>query len=146
MENSDLLKSQLEVNDAAASHLYETAKWGKFLAIVGFIFCGLFILLGIYIAVAVNSLSYYRSAFSGFGPAIGIFYILFALIFFFPFLFLMRFSTKIKVALNTSDQETLTEAFNQHRRMYKYIGIIAIIIISIYLLVIVLAIAGVVMR
>lgn len=146
MENTDLLKSQLEINDAAAQHLYETAKWAKFLAIVGFVFCGLFVLFGIYFATTVSSLGYYNRAFSGLGPAVGILYIVLSLIFFFPFLFLMRFATKMKLALNSSDQETLTEAFNQHRRMYKYIGIIAIIIISIYALIIVFALAGVAMR
>ena len=59
MENTDLLKTQLEVDNVVAAHLYETAKWGKFLAIVGFVFCGLIVLAGIYLAVAVSSLGYY---------------------------------------------------------------------------------------
>jgi hypothetical protein len=147
MENKDLLNSQLEVGDAAAAHLSDTAKWGKFLAIVGFIGCGLLLLGGLVFMVAVNSLGgYYSSVFSGMGPVIGVIYLAIAVLYFFPCLFLLRFSNKMKAALLSNDQEALNEAFNQHRRFYKFVGILVIIIISFYVLAILLTGLGTAFR
>ena len=128
MENTDLLKSQLEVDNVGSNYLLETAKWGKFLAIAGFVFTALIVILGLYMSVALGSISgYYGRSFSGLGPLIGILYIGFGALYFFPCLFLYRFSTKMKMALASSDQETLNEALNQQRRMYKFVGILTMI-------------------
>lgn len=136
MENTDLLKSQLEVDSVAANYLSETAKWGKFLAIVGFVFTAIIILAGLFFTVAISSMGgYYGSVFAGLGPVIGIFYIAIGAIYLYPCLCLYRFSTKMKAALLVSDQETLNEAFNQHRKMYKFFGIITIIVLGLYALI-----------
>ncbi len=143
MENVDLLKSQLEIDNIAAAHLSDTAKWGKFLAIIGFIFCGLLVIGGIAFSVLVSSASgYYGNIFSRMGPAIGVIYILIALVYFFPCLFLLRFSVKMKAALLTNDQETMNEAFSQHRRMYKFVGILTIIFLALYALGLIFGVLG----
>jgi hypothetical protein len=142
MENKDLLNSQLEVGDAAAAHLSDTAKWGKFLAVVGFIGLGFALVAGLVMLVASDSFSTYNSSFNGLGPLVGIVYLAFALLYFFPCLFLLRFSNKLKAALLGNDQESLNEAFNQQRRLYKFVGILIIILLSFYALVFLLAILG----
>ena len=49
MENLDLLNNDLQVTPQAQSYLTESAKWGKFLAIMGFIFCGLMVILAFFV-------------------------------------------------------------------------------------------------
>jgi hypothetical protein len=139
MENTDLLGSKLEVGDIAAAHLSETAKWGKFLAVVGMVFCILFILLGLFFSLLIGSFgNSYGSTYAFFGPALGIVYILIALLYFFPCLYLLRFSNKMKAALNTDDQVMLNDAFNNHRKLYKFVGILTIIVIGLYVVLIAL--------
>ena len=42
MENLDLLNNDLQVTPLSQNFLSEAAKWGKFLSVMGFIFCGFF--------------------------------------------------------------------------------------------------------
>lgn len=130
----------LTVDDTNRSHLSEAARWGRFLAIVGFVFCGLIVLLGLYMAVSFNKIegqfsdypSYRRSYFDGMGIGMAVFYILIAVIYFFPCLFLLRFSNAMKIALVGNDQTQLTESFKNLKVMFRYVGVIMIIILSIY--------------
>jgi hypothetical protein len=147
MEEKDLLNTSLVIDDAASYHLLETAIWGKFLAIVGFVLCGLFVLLGFGASAIFSSLgSYYGNAFSGNTVFLGVFYALFSLLYFFPCLYLYRFSVKMKLAIATSSQELLVESLSQHRRMYRFVGILTIIAMSIYALALLIIIAGLAIR
>ncbi len=132
----------LSIDDEVSAHLYETAKWGKFLAIVGFVFCGLLVLLGIFAATALSSIysnydrygGFRSSASSAFGGLVMMFYVIIGVIYFFPCLFLLRFSTQMKQALTTKDQMLFASSFQNQRRMFRFVGIFTIIILSIYAL------------
>jgi hypothetical protein len=129
----------MNIDDAIKFHLNETARWGKFLAIIGFILCGLVVIAGIVLAASTNSISRYsgfyeRNTMREFGPAMSIAYIIFAVIYFFPCLFLLRFSDKMKIALSGNDQITLTASFQNLKILFRYVGILTIIFLSIYLL------------
>jgi hypothetical protein len=130
----------LSIDTPIRSHLSETARWAKFLAILGFIFCGLFVIGGIIFAVSYNSYSSYNSDYGdqrilgSLGPAVAIFYILGALLYFFPCLFLFRFAGKMKTALAANSQQDLTDSFQNLKKLYRFIGILTIIVISLYLI------------
>jgi hypothetical protein len=47
----------INVDQTAKSHLAETAKWAKFLSIMGFIFCGFIVLIGLFFGTFVSMLS-----------------------------------------------------------------------------------------
>jgi amino acid transporter len=137
----------LSIDDSNRAHLSEAAKWGRFLAIVGFVVCVLIVLAGLYFAFAFSTLESQFSDFpgsqrssitSGLGVGMAVVYILFAVIYFFPCLFLLRFSNAMKVALAGNDQGQLTESFKNLKVMFRYVGIITIIIISIYILLFIL--------
>jgi hypothetical protein len=137
----------LSIDDSNRAHLSEAAKWGRFLAIVGFVVCVLIVLGGLYLAFTISSMESRLSDFSGyrgsslgsgFGVGMAVVYILFAVIYFFPCLFLLRFSNAMKVALSGNDQGQLTESFKNLKVMFRYVGIITIIIICIYLLLFIL--------
>ncbi|HEX2921280.1 MAG TPA: hypothetical protein VHO50_08965 [Bacteroidales bacterium] len=46
LETTQPVESQITVNTEIKDHLLETAKWGKFLAVVGYIGIGMLILAG----------------------------------------------------------------------------------------------------
>lgn len=139
----------LNVDTQSKSFLAESAKWGRFLAILGFIVCILIVLGGIFMATQATQMesafSEYggsRRTFSGFGPAMGIVYVVVALIYFFPCLYLLRFSNYMKTALAAEDQSQLTLSFQNLKSMFKYVGIFTIVILSIYVVIIIVGIGA----
>jgi Na+/H+ antiporter NhaC len=130
----------LSIDPLIKSHLSETARWGKFLSIIGFICCALIVIGGIYFVTAVSSMERTYGglnegpSFSSFGPFFAVLYIVFALLYFFPCLFLLRFSNKMKTALAADSQADLTVSFQNLKVLFRYIGILTIIVLSLYLL------------
>ena len=135
------------IDQSSRTHLSEAAKWAKFLAIVGFVMCGLIVVIAIFagsfLATMMTSEGY-RSATTGLtggmGAFIAIFYIGIAILFFFPYLSLFRFATRMKTALNTNDQLTLNTSFQNLKIMFRYVGILTIVMLSFYALVILMLI------
>ena len=67
------------------------------------------------------------------GPAVGIVYVVGAIIYFFPCLYLLRFSNQTKTALASDDQTKLTSAFKNLKSMFRFVGVLTIIVIAIYI-------------
>ena len=135
----------LSVDQVTKAHLTEAAKWARFLAIVGFVFLGLIIAAGIFLSISLaTSMSGIDATETGFGAAYGIgmaaVYLVLVLIWFFPLLFLLRFSNGAKRALAGNDQTALNSAFQNLKICFRYVGIITIIILAVYALVIVFAV------
>ncbi|HMG66365.1 MAG TPA: DUF5362 family protein [Chitinophagaceae bacterium] len=129
----------LTIDPVIKSHLSETARWGKFLSIIGFICCFLIVIGGIFLVTAFNSVDRNygfseNAALSNMGPAIAVVYIIIAVLYFFPCLFLLRFSNKMKTALAADNQEELAVSFQNLKVLFRYVGILTIIVLSIYLL------------
>lgn len=137
------------IDQSSRAHLSEAAKWAKFLAIVGFVMCGLIVVAAIFagsiFAMLTNSYNegYGGSATltRGMGAFVAVFYIGIAILFFLPYLFLFRFATRMKTALNTNDQLTLNTSFQNLKIMFRYVGILTIVMLSFYALIILIAIA-----
>ncbi len=140
----------LNMDSQSKSFLRESAKWGKFLAIIGFIMCVFIVLAGIFVATQTSELNKAFGdyggnnsvALKGFGPMMAVVYIIIAIIYFFPCLYLLRFSNHMKAALDSDDQANLTMSFQNLKSMFKFMGIFTIILISIYLLALVAGIAA----
>ena len=139
-QNNDRSLFELSVDVQARSFLTETAKWGKFLAILGFVFCVIIVLVGVLIATNYEEFGKVINAYDNnntlreMGPAIGIVYVVGAVIYFFPCLYLLRFSNQMKAAVASDDQTKLTSAFKNLKSMFRFVGVFTIIIIAIYLL------------
>ncbi|MBL0234545.1 MAG: hypothetical protein IPQ08_12880 [Chitinophagaceae bacterium] len=129
----------LSIDPQSKRFLAETAKWGRFLAIIGFIACIGIALLGVYFATQLSNASsisreYGGGAMANLGPAIAVVYILFAVLYFFPCLYLLRFSSQMGAALHSDDQATMTSAFENLKSVFKFFGILTIIVLAIYIL------------
>lgn len=144
MEQShDLLSNDLTLNAVGQDALLSAAKWGKFLAIVGFIFCALMVVVGLYL----SSLGSVYGSYAYINPVfIAVFYIVFAIILVFPCLYLLKFSNKMQEAIRTTSQESLDTSLINLKAMFKFYGIITIVVLGIYALAIIFIIIGTVAK
>ena len=79
---------------------------------------------------------------AGLGMLMTVLYLAFAALYFFPCLYLYRFSDKMKVALDAQDQVTLDESFLNLKSTFKFVGILMAVILGFYGLILLLAILG----
>jgi len=126
---------ELRIDKAAKSFLAETAKWTTFLAILGYIGIGLMIIVALFMMTLGASMSSYNSMMPmGGGALFSIIYLVIAAFYFIPINFLYKFASNMKIALNTNNQGNLTKSFEYLKSHYKFIGILTIIIIGLYIL------------
>ncbi|HEX2921279.1 MAG TPA: hypothetical protein VHO50_08960 [Bacteroidales bacterium] len=59
-------------------------------------------------------------------------YIAIAVLFYFPVTYLYRFSVQMKPGLSSGDQPTVTSAFKNLKSMFRFMGIFAIVVLSLY--------------
>ena len=142
---------ELQVDQPSIIYLNESARWARFLSILGFISCGLLVLMGLFYGTMFSSLmknvdSEGGGNFSGMAgmasTIAAISMILCALLLFFPALYLFRFSSKMRLASGNNDQAALTESLKNLKSFFKFYGILTIVGLSFYALVIVAAIIG----
>ncbi|HKK64134.1 MAG TPA: hypothetical protein VJ951_16330 [Bacteroidales bacterium] len=141
MENLDQkaeLQEKMELTPLVLDHLNQTRKWTRFLAIVGFIFSGLIVL------IAIISLTFNKSGLVPFGAgAAGVLPMLIvAGLYFFPVLYLHRYSTLSKQAVDNNDTALMVEALKFQKKFFKFIGVLAIVLLSIWALALLFMIAG----
>ena len=144
-EKSAFETFELNLPPVILAFLKETSTWTYFLSILGFIGIGLMILGGLFFSLAMNLIPG-GNPYAGLGVDMsyfGMIYVVIALFYFFPVLYLFNFSRKMKSALNSNNNDELTSAFSNLKSHYKFIGIFTIVIISLYVLIFVFAmIAG----
>ncbi len=125
--------SELTLSGSAKEDLRSTANWTSFLSVLGFIFIGLFVLLALFIGTFISMLGTEEAL--PFPPAVlSVIYLIVPAIYFFPVLYLYRFSSKVKTALQQENREALSDAFANLKSHYKFIGVLAIIVMSFYIL------------
>lgn len=133
--NQQQTPQKLEITDEITEQLQGAAKWAKFLAILGFVFIGFLVLVGFMLSIFMTLLPaspFLQLPFPGF--LFGLIYLLLALVYFFPILYLFRFSTNTKQAISAREPQKMLKAFENLRSHYRYIGIVMIVMLGLYLL------------
>jgi hypothetical protein len=137
---------RLEVSEDMRSYIYDMAKWAKFLAIVGFVFCAMIVLS----AFSTSAMMAGLAASSPGNPmlALGasglmIIYLLIGLLQFYPSFLLYKFSTAAMQAVLFGDQEGLNLAMGKLKSFFKFFGILTIVFLLFYILIIVAAVIGI---
>jgi len=135
----------LQIDQQSLVYLNESARWGRFLSILGFISIGFMIIFGIFFGAAMTRMmSEMNNEAMVFGKSgLGFLYILGGLILFFPTLYLYNFSTKMRRALRNKDQQVLAESLKNLKSLFKFYGVFTIILLSFYALAIIAAVIGV---
>ena len=141
-EKSAFETFELNVSSTIMGFLKETSTWTYFLSILGFIGIGLMLLFGVFFSVVMGLISG-GNPYDNLGMDMsyfGLIYIVLALLYFFPVLYLFNFSRKTKLALKTNNNDDLTTAFSNLKSHYKFMGVFTIVVISIYILAFVIAV------
>ncbi len=131
---------QLIVSEDMRSYIYDTTKWAKFLAIVGFVISGFLILTSFTIGPAMQTnaelaAAMGKSGFTSFG--ITLVCLLYAFAVFYPSLLLFKYANKAQFGVLYSEQASLDEAFGKLKSLFKYWSVITIIGIVLYIVLVV---------
>lgn len=120
------------ITPSSAGYLSEVAKWGKFLAIIGFVMIGIMVLAGMFAGAVMSMFLPQEAVGVAGGGFFTFFYLMGALLYFFPVLYLHRFSGKMQEALRLQDEELLTSSFANLKSLFKFLGILTIIMLAFY--------------
>jgi len=130
---------ELQVDATAQSYLRDAARWARFLSLAGFVFCGLFVVFALValtlLAGLFNTMGT-SPASGGMGPVpIALVCIGIAALNFFPNLYLYNFAGRMRVALQNNDQDHLSTAFRNIRALLRFVGVLMIIAVGLFLLI-----------
>ena len=147
MENS-LENKKVEIGQEALGYFDTTRKWTMFFAILGFVFLGLMLVFGLVAGTLIRKFTSGMSGMEGMegmgsmGAAGGmasimmiIVMLIFAVIYFFPLFYLLKFSQHAKRAVASCDANEMTLAFKNIKSYWKYMGILVIILLAVYLII-----------
>jgi uncharacterized membrane protein YjgN (DUF898 family) len=128
----------LNLDPVSKTYLQDAARWGKFLAVVGFVIIGILIVFGIIVTALDPDSIYYndpdvdQNMYAGTMAGTIIAFLIMGLVYFFPCLYLLRFSNKMKAALISNDQETLNHSFKNLKSLMRYTGILTLIFVIMF--------------
>ncbi len=145
MEDQTLMDNSfgdMRINDRMKSMIAEIAKWAKLLAIIGFIGIGLMVLAALFAGSFMASMGGAMGGAGAMGGMITIMYLLFAALYFFPILYLYQFATGAQKALASGSESDIEIAFDFLRKHYRFLGILMIVILSLYALIFVIGLVG----
>jgi len=134
--SENLLSNDLQVDELVQKHLSETAKWARFLAIVGYVFSSLCGLAGIFGLFSSGTRETRRSYFEttarqDLSPVYSaILLIVMAVVWFLTSFYTFRFADKMKTAFISSDQFSFVDSFANLSRNYRLLGIVTIVYLA----------------
>src|SRR5262245_54328564 len=129
MIDDSLNTNQLTVSNEGATYLRESGTWGTFLAIIGFVSLGLFVLLALFASTIFATMGGQTGVPTGWISAL---YLCLALLYFFPVFYLYRFSARVKEAVRRKDSALLTGALESMKSLYKFLGIMTVVLLGFY--------------
>lgn len=111
----------ISFDNVCIKHLKSTCKWTKFLSLLGFIFITFSVItVGLFATQHGNILAILPLS-------------LIVLVYFFPIYYLWQFSMHSKLAIESNSAESLGKAMMFLKRHYMFMGILVIIVITLYL-------------
>lgn len=129
---------QLVITEEMRSYIYDVAKWANFLAIVGFVIASFMLLAALTVGTAMNTSPEIKAMMGALGnigsTAITIVFIAYGLFIFYPSVLLFKYARKAKLGVLYGEQENLNEAFSALKSLFRFWGIMVIILIGINLL------------
>ena len=134
--------AELKLTSEAKSYLKETAKWAFFLSIVGFVGIAFLVIFALFATTIFGGIPQTAEIPFDLGKFIAILYLILAAIYLFPVYYLMQFANKMKAALSLKEDEILTASFEMLKSHYKFLGVFTIIILSLYALLLVVGMFG----
>jgi len=130
-----------QLTSESASYLLKAAKWGKFLAILGYIISAFMFLAGILMSFVLGMLPEEMAPLNlPFSPRVfSVIYIVIAAIYLVPVIYLNSFCNSAIKAINLSSTEQLTNSLKNLKKLFVFIGIATIVILALYSLILLVA-------
>ena len=122
---------QLVLTAESVVYLQKIASWTTFFSILGFIFIGLMVIIGMVMTIFMAAV--FAAAGKPYMVYMGIVYAVFAAIYIMPIIYLYRFSANAKNAVQYNNSNDMMTALKNLKSHFKYVGIFTIVILSIYL-------------
>lgn len=129
----------ISINSSVKAYLLESAKWGRFLAIMGYVFIVIMVIVSFSLMItskffpATNTNSFQTLG-------LGALYLLLSGLYIIPITYLHRFSTQVKYGVLNNDELNVEESFKNLKSLFKFSGISTIVILVLYALIFVGAI------
>jgi len=136
----------ITLNQTSISWLYQTTRWARFIAILGYVLIGFLVIVGIFMGFILSFLNQEMTNLTQ-SPQISstvlaIIYVSIAILYFFPIHYLFQFSNGFIKAYKDEDEDSLNASFQFLKMHYKFIGILMIVFLAIYIVVFVVAISA----
>lgn len=147
MTESQLFENEFDtsvrqLNADSIGYLSETAKWAKFLAIIGFIVIGLGILGFVFNIAVTGSAMAQLPGMGGFGIAYILFVFLYMFLIIYPTVKLYQFATKTRSAIEVNENTNMTEGLKNLKSLFKFYGILMIFLLAFYAILIIFLLTG----
>lgn len=131
-ENSTLQRTEVTLTQNSLNYLSEIGKWSMFFAILGFIGIALMILVGFFAGTIFSALPE-SSEMPIPGFLFGLIYIVLGGVYYLPMKYLYNFASKISVAIRKKEAPLLEESLLNLKAHYKFMGIMYIVVFSLYI-------------
>jgi heme/copper-type cytochrome/quinol oxidase subunit 2 len=130
---------KIEIGSEILNNLNSTRKWTTFLSVLGFIFLGLLIVAGLTTSLFLTTFKTQEANLGIPESVMIIIFIVIGAIYFCPVFFLFRFSRNTRDAIQNLDRKKMAKGINNLRLYFTYIGIMVIIVLSIYVVALIAA-------
>jgi len=130
--------------DRTVIMLRQTKPWVRFISVMSFVGSAFMVLAGLLMIVA-KPLGFGAAVArfdGGFGAVVGVVYIIMALFYIIPAVFLWRYADRIALFVREGSTGALASALEAQKSFWKFAGIVMLVVIAIYALIFVVAIVG----
>jgi hypothetical protein len=131
--NSTTPVTRMELDEISVAYLSSIRKWAYFFAILGFVGIAILLIVGLFAKAIFGALNPQMEA-AAF--VIGAVYIVLALIYIFPVIYMYRFSTIAKAAIGENDSTLLQQSLQYLKKHFQYVGIVTIAVLGLYFVII----------
>lgn len=137
MNTNSMEISAAKITDRMVDSMRSTRPWTMLLSIIGFITVGFFVIIGILMMFLQGLFPQAEGLPASFMGAI---YLILAIIYCFPSLYLYRYSSFINVFLQNKQEIDLESALSYQKSFWKFAGILCLITIALSILGVIAAI------
>jgi len=123
-------ENSIELTKSGLQHISETRKWARLLAVVGFVFLGLATLIVPFVGLISGMAGHAGIGFVTVTPAL-----LILVLYFFPIYYLYKFSSHAKIAEQQMDALAYEMAFKYLKKHYRFIGILLLVVLVLYVII-----------
>lgn len=132
----DNREQKIELTSDSIHSLDTIWRWASFFSVLGFLFIALIILLGVAIGFILSVFDNGTLG-SSVKYLIMILYVIIGAVYFFPVLYLFRFSSWTKKAINNKSSLDFSLALKNLKSHFQYVGIMTLVLFGLYFLIII---------